>query len=415
LPARNKQDRESGRETRVRKLGSQETGDRTELSRLPVAGRSTSEVLHQPPISATASPEVGNCRRPKGLRDPGNGILYVPVVDRDGKPLMPCRAERARELVRKGRAIRRFSRGLFYIRLKDRSGGQLQAVACGVDPGSKREGYTVKAKNRTFLNVQANAVDWVKGAVKTRREMRRTRRFRKTPYRANRMNRARGGVPPSTRVRWAWKLRICRWIAGLYPVQTFVVEDIKARTKGRRRWDASFSPLEVGKRYFYNEVTQLGNLMTPSGWDTKQMRDKLGLKKTGGKLEEVFSAHCVDSWTLASMAVGGTKPENKRMFVMAPIRLHRRQLHRFQPDKGGVRHAYGGTRSLEFKRGSLVKHPKYGLAYIGGAAQGRVSLHSLGDGKRLCQNAKPSDCEVLAWNTWRTRLLPGLKSGVSAA
>jgi hypothetical protein len=37
------------------------------------------------------------------------------------------------------------------------------------------------------------------------------------------------------------------------------------------------------------------------------------------------------------------------------------------------------------------------------------------DGKRLYQNARPSDCRFLAFNSWRTRLLLCLKTGVSAA
>lgn len=106
---------------------------------------------------------------------------------------MPCHPARARELMRKGRAVRRFSGGMFYIRLLDRQDGDVQPIACGVDPGSKKEGFSVKSESHTYLNVQADAVCWVKDAVETRRQMRRTRRFRKTPCRQPRLNRARGG------------------------------------------------------------------------------------------------------------------------------------------------------------------------------------------------------------------------------
>jgi hypothetical protein len=145
------------------------------------------------------------------------------------------------------------------------------------------------------------------------------------------------------------------------------------------------------------------------------MRDAKGLKKIGSKTAKDFRAHCVDSWVLASSVVGGEKPENTRLMCVTPLRFHRRQLHALQPARGGIRRPYGGTRSLGFKRGSLVKHPKYGVAYVGGTMNGRLSLHSLEDGKRLCQNAKSSDCQFLAYASWRTRLLPGLKTGVSAA
>jgi len=65
---------------------------------------------------------------------------------------------RARELVRKGRALRRFNKGIFYIKLLDRVGGDVQDIAVGIDPGSKKEGFTVKSEAHTYLNIQADAV-----------------------------------------------------------------------------------------------------------------------------------------------------------------------------------------------------------------------------------------------------------------
>ena len=110
-------------------------------------------------------------------------MLYVPVVSSTGKPLMPCHPARARELVRAGKAKRRFNKGLFYILLTERSDGYTQPVALGIDPGSKWEGFTVKSEAHTFENLNADAVTWVKDKIETRRNMRRTRRNRKTPYR----------------------------------------------------------------------------------------------------------------------------------------------------------------------------------------------------------------------------------------
>jgi hypothetical protein len=84
LPTRNEQGRESGRETRVGEV-SQEAA-RTQLNALPVAGRSTSGVLPQPPTHASVSPEGGNCPAPKDAGDwPGNGPLFVPVQDKNGE------------------------------------------------------------------------------------------------------------------------------------------------------------------------------------------------------------------------------------------------------------------------------------------------------------------------------------------
>ena len=66
---------------------------------------------------------------------------------------------------------------------------------------------------------------------------------------------------------------------------------------------------------------------------------------------------------------------------------------------GLERSNYGGTRSAGLKRGSLVRHIKHGLCYVGGSSKGRVSLHNLETGKRLCQNAKGEDIKFLSYNT----------------
>jgi hypothetical protein len=324
-------------------------------------------------------------------------MQYVPGVSSTGKPLMPCHPARARELVRAGKAVRRFNRGVFYIKLTDREDGETQPVVVGIDPGSKREGITVKSESHTYLNIQTDAVGWVKDTVKARWQMRRTRRCRKTPCRKNRSNRAIGGIPPSTKARWQWKLRLCRWLAKLYPIAYFVVEDIKAHCFGGRRWNKSFSP--------HSELGKLGHVIRKKGYETKDLRDALGLKKTSRKLAEVFEAHCVDSWVLANWWTGGhMQPDNKRLLCITPLRFHRRQLHRLQPEAGGARKPYGGTLSHGFKRGSLVKHIKHGLTYVGGYLKDRISLHSVATGKRLTQTAKPADCCFLTFNTWRSRV-----------
>jgi hypothetical protein len=65
--------------------------------------------------------------------------VYVPVLSSSGKPLMPTTNRKANKLIAKGRAVRRFDRGLFYIQLLDRADGYTQPISVGIDPGSKKE------------------------------------------------------------------------------------------------------------------------------------------------------------------------------------------------------------------------------------------------------------------------------------
>ncbi len=348
----------------------------------------------------------------------------VPVVDKNQKPLMPCSEKRARRMIETRKATYFWHLGVFCIRLNvEPSARNTQPICVGIDPGSKKEGFTVKSSAHTLLNLQVDAVQHVKDAVETKRNMRRARRFRKTPCRQNRINRARGCLPPSTKARWGLKLRILDQLSKVYPITDVVVEDIKAATRtGQKKWNVSFSPLEVGKKWFYSEIESRGFKLTlKQGYETAALRFVLDLKKTSKKLAEVFSAHCVDSWVLSNDIVGGhEKPENERLLCVVPLRLHRRQLHALQPSTGGIRRPYGSTRSFGMQRGSLVRHPKYGVTYLGGFLKDRVSLHSLRDGKRLTQTAKVTDLTVLKPNSFRTynpgktRFLPVVNDGVSA-
>jgi hypothetical protein len=63
--------------------------------------------------------------------------------------------------------------GVFCVRLNvEPSAREMQPTAVCIDPGSKKEGYSVVAVAHTYLNLQADAVAWIKDAVKQRRHSR---------------------------------------------------------------------------------------------------------------------------------------------------------------------------------------------------------------------------------------------------
>ncbi len=241
--------------------------------------------------------------------------MFVPVTSQTGALLMPTRANKAGMLIKKGFATPYWSNGIFCIRLNYVTEAEYtQDIVVGVEPGSKKEGFTVTSASHTYLNVQADAHGGVGKKVAKRRELRRSRRSRKCPNRKNRTNRLanKARVPAGTRARWDWKLRVLDWLSKLYPLTHVCVEDIKARTIHRaKKWNQSFSPLEVGKQWFYTEIRNRWELFTLQGWETKEIRERLGLKKSSKKLSEPFDAHCVDSWCLAHHTVGGLDiPDN---------------------------------------------------------------------------------------------------------
>ena len=340
--------------------------------------------------------------------------MFVSVVDKNQNPLMPTTPQRASQWIKSGKATPFWKNGVFCVRLNvEPSTRYTQEIAVGVDPGSKKEGFTVKSESHTYLNVQADAHNKVGKKVEKRRDLRRGRRSRKSPNRKHRTNRLANSerIPAGTRARWDWKLRILDWLSKLYPITHVCVEDIKARTIERaKKWNQSFSPLEVGKQWFYTEIRKRWQLLTLQGWETKEIRDRLGLKKSSNKLSETFEAHCVDSWCLAYHTVRGEYVVDETgLMCISPIPIARRELHRQNPQKGGKRPRYGGTTWKGLVKNTLVKHVKHGLTRISGfSKETGISLYSL-EGKRLCQNAKAADFRVL------TRLNFNYRSGFSSS
>ena len=328
---------------------------------------------------------------------------------------MPTHPNKAGMLIKKGLATPYWSNGIFCIRLNyETEDAYTQDIVVGVDPGSKKEGFTVKSASHTYLNIQADAHNKVGKKVAKRRELRRSRRSRKCPNRKHRKNRNAGKakIPAGTRARWDWKLRILRWLSKLYPVTHVCVEDIKAPTIERaKKWNTSFSPLEVGKKWFYDEIRKRWSLLTLQGYQTKEIRDRLGLKKSSNKLLASFDAHCVDSWCLAYHAVGGKSiPDNTDIFCISPIKIKRRELHRQKESKRRIRSRQGGTvLGNGLIKNTLIKHVRYGIIRLAGVnAKGLFSVYNLEGNKRITTGAKRSDFRVL------TRLNFNYRSGYSS-
>lgn len=159
--------------------------------------------------------------------------MSVYVLDRKGRPLMPCSEKRARKMLEAGRA--RVHRLIpFTIRLTDRTveNSVLQPVRVKLDPGSKHTGIAVVRDNHrvdqeTGEHLKDAAVINLiqldhRGAsismrLTARRAYRRRRRsqLRYRPARFNNRKRHQGWLPPSLRHRlettMSWITRLRRW------------------------------------------------------------------------------------------------------------------------------------------------------------------------------------------------------------
>ena len=148
---------------------------------------------------------------------------------------MPCSPARTRILLRERKAavLRRFP---FTIILKERAKGDTQSVELKVDPGSKVTGislvadYAKRGKTVIFAAELQHRGQTIKDALLSRHAIRRSRRNRKTRYRAPRFdNRTRldGWLPPSLMSRvfnvMTWALRLQKFA----PLTSIAVETVR--------------------------------------------------------------------------------------------------------------------------------------------------------------------------------------------
>lgn len=85
--------------------------------------------------------------------------MFVPVVDKNQKPMNSTIPSRARRWIKSGRATPFWKIGVFCIRMNEEIvEAKTQEICIGIDSGSKREGFTVKSKAHTYLNITSDAV-----------------------------------------------------------------------------------------------------------------------------------------------------------------------------------------------------------------------------------------------------------------
>ena len=165
----------------------------------------------------------------------------VPVYSSDAQTLMPTHPARARKLMQKGRAVPNHVKGLFGIRLLDRTRAQssVQDVAVNIDPGAQTTGIAVVADdtvgNRTVLaalEIKHRAFT-VKATLTKRRAYRHTRRgrLRFRPKRFNNRRRKPGTLPPSVDSLRTDTMRVVRILQTMYPVMRIRIERNKFDTQ----------------------------------------------------------------------------------------------------------------------------------------------------------------------------------------
>ena len=147
---------------------------------------------------------------------------------------MPCHPARARKLLRNGRAVPQHVKGIFAIRLinRTRAESSVQEVALNIDPGSDTTGFAVVTDHDSGQRSVLAAVELkhrakaIKATMTRRRQLRRNRRGR-LRFRAPKFDHRRrkpGTLPPSVDSLRSDTLRVVSTLTRLYPIGSISIE-----------------------------------------------------------------------------------------------------------------------------------------------------------------------------------------------
>lgn len=223
-------------------------------------------------------------------------MIYV--RSKKGKALMPSeRGGRIGYLLRHGKA-HVVSRVPFVVQLDYESTTYTQEVSLGIDAGSKHIGVSASSEKKELLAAQVELRSDVVNLLSTRKELRRTRRNRKTRYRKSRFdNRKRkdGWLALSIEQKVESHLKVIRLVHKLLPITKTTIEV------------AQFDAQKIKNPDIKGEEYQHGEQM--GFWNVREYvlaRDGHKCIHCKGKSKD----HILNVHHLKSRKTGGNSPSN---------------------------------------------------------------------------------------------------------
>ena len=223
--------------------------------------------------------------------------MLVFVLNKEGKPLMPCKPRKARLLLKEGKA-RVVNRTPFTIQLLFGSSGYKQDITLGVDSGFTHVGISAVTEKKELYAADVNLRTDIVKLNSERRSYRRTRRNRKTWYRKSRFfNRKKpeGWLAPSMQHKLDSHIKIIGQVKKILPITEIIVEIAAFDIQKIKNPDVN------GEQYQQGE--QLGF------WNTREYvlyRDSHTCQHCKGKSKDkILNVHHIES-----RQTGGDRPGN---------------------------------------------------------------------------------------------------------
>lgn len=181
-------------------------------------------------------------------------MIYV--KSKDGKVIMPSeRRGRIGYLLRHGKA-HVVSRVPFVVQLDYDSTTYTQDVSLGIDAGSKHIGVSASSEKKEMLAAQVELRNDIVKLLSTRRELRRTRRNRKTRYRKARFDNRKkkdGWLAPSVEQKVESHLKVIRLVHKLLPITKTTIEVAQFDTQKIKTPDIKGDEYQQGEQMgFWN-------------------------------------------------------------------------------------------------------------------------------------------------------------------
>jgi hypothetical protein len=184
--------------------------------------------------------------------------LYVYVLNRHGKPLMPCSPRKARLLLKqhKAKVIRRTP---FTIQLLYGSGSATQPITLGVDSGYEHVGLSAVTEKQEVFSAEVLLRKDVSKLMTERRMYRRARRARKTRYRKCRfLNRIakfkQNPLAPSIQHKLDSHVRIIQKVMSILPVTKIIVETANFDIQRIKNPEIKGKAYQLGEQLGFNNV-----------------------------------------------------------------------------------------------------------------------------------------------------------------
>lgn len=190
------------------------------------------------------------------------------------------------------------SRVPFVVQLDYESTTYTQEVSLGIDAGSKHIGVSASSEKKELLAAQVELRNDIVNLLFTRRELRRTRRNRKTRYRKSRFNNRKkkdGWIAPSIEQKVESHLKVIRLAHKLLPITKTTIEV------------AQFDAQKIKRPDIQGEEYQQGEQM--GFWNVREYvlaRDGHSCVHCKGKSKD----HILNVHHLESRKTGGNSPSN---------------------------------------------------------------------------------------------------------